>query len=797
MQDSTTNVVHIDSYDRRRGLSQAESIGLLHTCRDMARDRLSSALGAMMDKVDDALFDMVDKAENSTVQTAIFDAMRDVRLKRPAIEAEFERRLMDAANDEIARSHSGRTGSGLTTSPEAGLTLVEDDELEESLAVSNMVTKLGVSCKDELFALDNRVGFLLNDPELTNAGNPISAEIICNSFKSACDQLDTRIEVKLIIHKLFDKCVVSGMKETYQEINQYLADKDILPNLPGPKIARRATASVHSNTGTDISTGGSESAGQDLFTTLQQLMSLNPAPAVTAQDAYQVNPNAQANANVDVLKALTCLQQGQTRVTLNGGTTFDFPELDASALTTGTSNILRDLKATITANNLPQADLMTIDIVAMMFDYILDDKNIPDFIKALIGRLQIPVLKVAMMDKEIFSKKMHPARRMLDMLAHAAIGCGDEQNQNDELCQKIEGIVRKIINEFENNINIFGELLAELEQCLIDEEKRVEEHAERSAKAVQRKERREVAETIIQDEIQRRLDSETIPHFLTEFLSVHWKVLLIVTYVKDDAVDQSWNGALHTMDDLIRSVAFVETTEDAKKLVRMLPDLLRRLKKGMELIAMPNRDRTQFLESLAVHHAKIVSVDSRVCDNLKRRTRDAGPLASNPGTEMRGPLKSPDTHTGAVKESRHVDVFEPRDDKPTDVPAYTRETIKQLLGDDEVQIDRVNAVNKSTTNHGNDDEHQRTAADLKKGTWVEFNHHDGTTTRAKLTWISPSSGAYVFTNRNSLKALHSTVDDLAAKFRIGEVRIVDDESLFDRAVNNVMKGLRQNPAAGA
>ena len=797
MQNSNTNVVHIDAYDKRRGLSQAESISLLHTCRDMARDRLSSALGAMMDKVDDALFDMADKAENNTVQTAIFDAMRDVRLRRPAIEAEFERRLTDSANDAIARSHSGRTGSGLTTSPEALLTLVENDELEESLAVSNMITKLGVNCKDELFALDKRMGFLLNDPELTNADNPISAEIICNSFKAACNQLDTRIEVKLIIHKLFDKWVVSGMKAFYQEINQYLADKDVLPNLPGPKVARRATASVRSNTHTDIPSAGPESAGQDLFTALQQLISQNAVPGHIPQGAYQVSPNIGANANVDVLRALTCLQQGQTTITLNGGTTFDFPELDASALSAGTSNVLRDLKATIAANDLPQVDVMTIDIVAMMFDYILDDKNIPSSIKALIGRLQIPVLKVAMMDKEIFSKKMHPARRMLDMLAHAAIGCGDEQNQNDELYQKIEGIVHRIINEFENNINIFGELLAELEQCLMEEERRVEEHAERTTKAVQKKERREIAETIIEDEIQRRLDSQTNPRFLTEFVSVHWKVLLIVTYVKDDAVDQSWNDALHTMDDLIWSVACVETTEDAKKLVRMLPDLLRRLKNGMELIAMPSSDRTCFLENLADHHAKIVSVDSRVIDTPKRRTQDADALAPTPETEVLSPVKSTDTHTGAVRESRYVNASGSGADKPIVASAYTHETVKQLLGDDEVQIDQVEVVDKAATNQGDDDEHQRTAAGLKKGTWVEFSHHDGTTTRAKLTWVSPSSGAYVFTNRNSLKALHSTVDDLAAKFRIGDVRIVDDESLFDRAVNNVMKGLRGNTTAGA
>ena len=45
-----------------------------------------------------------------------------------------------------------------------------------------------------------------------------------------------------------------------------------------------------------------------------------------------------------------------------------------------------------------------------------DSGVIPDAIKALIGRLQIPILKVAILDKKFFSNKTHPTRKLLDSL---------------------------------------------------------------------------------------------------------------------------------------------------------------------------------------------------------------------------------------------------------------------------------------------------------------------------------------------------------------------------------------------
>src|SRR3546814_4455044 len=51
-----------------------------------------------------------------------------------------------------------------------------------------------------------------------------------------------------------------------------------------------------------------------------------------------------------------------------------------------------------------------INLVSMLFEFILDDRTLPDSLKALIGRLQIPLLKVAVLDKTFFSRGSHPAR---------------------------------------------------------------------------------------------------------------------------------------------------------------------------------------------------------------------------------------------------------------------------------------------------------------------------------------------------------------------------------------------------
>jgi hypothetical protein len=78
------------------------------------------------------------------------------------------------------------------------------------------------------------------------------------------------------------------------------------------------------------------------------------------------------------------------------------------------------------------------------------------------------------------------------------------------------------------------------------------------------------------------------------------------------------------------------------------------------------------------------------------------------------------------------------------------------------------------------------AQSLERGTWIEFESDEGQLAFAKLAWVSPLRGTYLFTNRQGQKALSMTADELAVRFRNDEARLVEAEPLIDRALTSVM-----------
>ena len=88
-----------------------------------------------------------------------------------------------------------------------------------------------------------------------------------------------------------------------------------------------------------------------------------------------------------------------------------------------------------------------------------------------------------------------------------------------------------------------------------------------------------------------------------------------------------------------------------------------------------------------------------------------------------------------------------------------------------------------------DDEYLEIARSLERGMWVEFEGDDGQLAFAKLAWVSPLRGTYLFTNRQGQKALSMTAEELAERFRDDRARLVEAEPLIDRAFTSVMSEL--------
>jgi hypothetical protein len=317
----------------------------------------------------------------------------------------------------------------------------------------------------------------------------------------------------------------------------------------------------------------------------------------------------------------------------------------------------------------------------------------------------------------------------------------------------------------------------ELESYLAAEKQRADELTGRSAQVVQTREQEEIARIMAHDEVKRRLEAHRLPQLIREFLSHQWEAVLTLTYQKSGEDSQAWNEALETMDELIWSVVTKEVPDDRKKLVGLLPSLLKRLQLGMTSIEVPSNERDQFFAKLIRCHADAVK------SGLQTEEEEAWQDAE---------IENPAEETEVVAEaSADFEEITPSLEAPAPdmalIQQISAEPVSADLDLEEIPISDV----PWQANELQKDDAGVAVSRLKRGTWIEFTHSDGTTSRSKLAWVSPLRGLYLFTNRVGSRALSITPSRLTEKFRNGQAQIINDEALIDRAVSDMMGRLQQ------
>lgn len=759
---------------------------MLVECRDMAADLLAKSLSRMLDRVDESLFELAESALSTEVRCLYLDARAKALAHRSSIEAEFRRNFITGFNRKLTAGNEP-AGSFSKFASAMELALVDEDDLEASLAVADIAKKMKTRTGEELSALDCRIGALMQNPDLTEEDNPLGPQAVVNAFKEACNRLESNVNIKLIILKQFDALVSDDMQQVYQSLNNHLINRNVLPTIP-PELLRRKGMTVTPARTTpdkppmvDAAVGEVKSAApeQELFSTLQQLLS-SRQPAGFERASAGRFPELSGS----VVDLLTNLQRGDASALM-----VDTSGVDIASLDTAHVNVLHQLKQTPLGQSADPVDSMTIDIVAMLFDYIFDDRQIPDSLKALIGRLQIPVLKVAILDKKFFSKKTHPARRLLDTLADAALGWNDQGIEQDRLYAKIDELVHRVLANFEDDLTIFDAVQQDLEAFLREEELLAQERAEKSAKVIYDREWLEIAKAVAEEEIKRRLENSEMPQVIRAFLSTQWANFLLATYVKQGSDSDVWRSGLQTMDDLIWSVLPKRAAEDRMRLVNMLPGMLKRLEAALEANATGKEVREHFFSELVHCHASAIKSGIAPAKVLVHEV-PVEPVS----VKFDLPVAAPD-----AIEQKLLDELVPVEKLATEQPVATASNFEidliasaNLRNPEKVaEIQTVLADRLADTSDG--DQFDAMAKGLQRGSWVEFLLDDGALLKAKLAWVSPMKNMYLFTNRQGLNAMSIKLSGLAAKFRNASAKIVEEDALVDRAVNSMLVTLKSSP----
>jgi hypothetical protein len=402
--------------------------------------------------------------------------------------------------------------------------------------------------------------------------------------------------------------------------------------------------------------------------------------------------------------------------------------------------------AQVDRDALAPVDADLIDLIGMLFEYMLNDPVLPNLAKALLSHLHTPYLKVALIDRRLLINADHAARRLLDQMVEAGSAWIEEANPQRGIFPAMQRVVDRVLREFTDNIGLFDELLAFFEQAMAEQERRTATTEERTQEAARGREALQLAKQRAMREIRGLIEPEALPEPVVSFLSKAWVDQLVFILLRDPEEDRgaTWQHAVQTAQDLV--ALFEPGLGPGERQVRVasVAQLRQRIVEGVQRIG-------------SYTPAAVDSLFALLDD--PDRWEAAKPLeAASPGSERTDP----------------ADILTARE-----APAGARRSDKAISEQEQEVIQRLRK--------------------MKFGTWFEFRSETGANPRRiKLSWLSPLTATCMFVDRSGMQAEIKTLQELAREILAGSAKIIPrpKHPFIERALVSIRKMLQGEDQAG-
>ncbi len=630
---------------------------------------------------------------------------------------------------QLARSTSGDT-----------LALVSYEEVEQSLLLTKISRQIELANTDRLDVLGMRLAHMLHRDQLPVAQNPFRPEIFVDAAYQAWLEFDLDPASQGLMLPLLQPDIFIDLAPIIQSLNEKLIACGILPDVTEAFRIRKTgsaqdgTKNSHvpdaamvqqlrhllspqaSDAGPTMSsiTGGGESGAAGGLT------------SHGSGGGFQAHVLDAAVASNKLLGYLAGMQKHDRSLSSPGSSVDDL------------HSVLPHIKAQAPHGAMNRVDEHTIDLLIKIFDVVFRDRNIPQEIKALIGFLQVPVLKAALLDKEFFFQQEHPARRVIELVSQSGIGWDQKKGESDPLYQTIKRNVERIEQAVDQDTTVFAEVVAALESFIDTEENQATEALAAPITEALRQEKIGQATKVAMSDVAARIGTGDVVAFVETFLEEKWVTVLAIAYQIQDEKPQAVASAVKTMDDLIWSVKPKMTIAERKELVGRLPTMLAALNKWLNVVKWVDADRLQFFADLAECHASIVRA----------------PIDMSPQRQLEIAIDV----AKAAAERR--------------LAKRTAEHPITIVDDSIEQVGQ-----------------------LTRGVWVAFQQPDGSIKKVKLAWISPLRRLFIFSTSEKTEAFSLSVDDMARAFREQRAQVMALGGLVERALTEAMATAGANDPA--
>lgn len=610
----------------------------LKKCQALASEHAKVAFQLYLRNLDEAFSQEMDSAKSNQEVSEISGIQRLFRRSQH----ELERYYCGYIAEGFVKFKKKELHTELQSGGGGGeLSLVDNDELEETITLSTMVQKVDVLYAEPIWALNQRFAILNGGEQVIEASNPAAPIQLCESLRRALRLIPLTSKTKNTAYRVYEQRLSQLAKNVIDDINEYLKKAGVLPNLrynpprvsaaqarsgdagpvgagaaavppqglplayhgaipvPDPSLpsAQYQSALLQAIRGLQISMRGDAPAGGPGGEGIRIATTEHPFAAFVPGSG-PIGPGFVISAD-QLMGALQALQGSAAGVVGSPLDTGALPPVDLGQVLSSLAQQFQQSKATRDSKVSP-ADMHTIDLVGMVFEYMLKDENLPDSIKALLSYMHTPFLKLAFIDPGFFEQPEHPARMLLNSLAEAGIRwVGNDGTVQHDMYNKIKDVVDRVLRDFKNDVRVIAELLLEFNTYTKNIIRRQELMEKRAAEKAQGEERLREVKLRVNEEVRKRTDDKELPSAVLLFALQPWSDYMSFALLRYGEKSEKWANALAVVDDLLWVIEPKSTSADLERQAELAPALLRDIEAGFETIGYDQVKGRKLLEAVS------------------------------------------------------------------------------------------------------------------------------------------------------------------------------------------------------
>lgn len=234
--------------------------------------------------------------------------------------------------------------------------------------------------------------------------------------------------------------------------------------------------------------------------------------------------------------------------------------MDAEPMSGGAAQNIEDIKQSLLAQARQQhgkpvalapSDSDTFDLVGLLYNHLQREIRDDAPAAALVKRMQLTLLRVALQDRAFFVRPNHPARQLLSTVSETAAKWLAEDDFDPQLLAPLQQAVTHAVKNYEGNLEVFEQSNKQLQAHIDTQVRRAETLEKRHVEAARGKEKLEAAKLRAEQVLTEIVGEAPLPRFTRALLNQAWADVLTLTFLRHGEGSEEWTRQLDATRQIV------------------------------------------------------------------------------------------------------------------------------------------------------------------------------------------------------------------------------------------------------